>query len=354
MNLNPEMVILAREFQGLTQADLAQKCGLKQPRIARVEAGIGAELSDAERSALFAALDFPAEFFYLNEGRFGYGTSSIFTRTRKMTAGERKKVESLVNVLRIQTKRMLDHVDVETSRPLPRLSLDDYASPAMIAGALRDLWNLPLGPIRNLTKLIEGSGVIVVECDFGTVPMDATSIVNGDLPPMIFINREVPGDRWRFTLAHELAHLVMHDIPKPSMEDEADEFASEFLMPSSEIAPDMARIRTDKLESYLTLKSYWGVSIQSLIYKARSIGKLTEDQKRGLFIQMSKLRIRKNEPNPIQRESTNLHPMLVNYFRSDMGFTEQEFSKVVLFNPNRLKEIYGSVGTEKPKLRVVR
>ncbi|MBK7012326.1 MAG: ImmA/IrrE family metallo-endopeptidase [Xanthomonadales bacterium] len=45
---------------------------------------------------------------------------------------------------------------------------------------------------------------------------------------MIFINKDVPGDRWRFTLAHELAHLVMHDIPKPDMEDEADEFASEF------------------------------------------------------------------------------------------------------------------------------
>ena len=354
MKLNPEMVILAREFQGYTQEEVAERSGLTQPRIARVEAGIGAELSDAELSSLFSALSFPREFFYLNESRFGYGTSSIFTRTRQTTAAEKKRLRSLVNVLRIQTKKMLDHVDVATSRPLPRLSLVDYPSPSAIAGALRDAWRLPVGPVKNLTKLIEGAGVIIIECDFGAIPMDATSIAVDDLPPMIFINRDVPGDRWRFTLAHELAHLVMHDIPKPEMEDEADEFASEFLVPSAEISPDFSRMRMDRLDSYLTLKSYWGVSIAALIMKAKSLGKVSAEQTKSLFIQMSKLGIRKNEPNPIAREQTNLHPMLVSYFKNDLGFTDEEFSQVIVFNPDRLKELYALSASEKPRLRVVR
>ena len=354
MKLNPEMVILAREFQGLTQVDLADKSGLNQSRIARVEAGIGAELTEEELTSLFAALDFPREFFFLNEDRFGYGTSSIFTRTRQTTAAEKKRLGSLVNVLRIQTKRMLDHVDVEASRPLPRLPLSEFQTATAVAGALREAWRLPLGPVKNLTKLIEGAGVIIIECDFGAVPMDATSVVIGDLPPMIFINREVPGDRWRFTLAHELAHLVMHDIPRPEMEEEADEFASEFLVPGAEIAPDLSRMRTDRLDTYLTLKSYWCVSIASLIMKAKSLGKVSADQSKNLFMQMSRLGIRKNEPNPIPKEQTNLHPMIVNYFRNDLGFSDEEFAKVVLFNQDRLKELYASGASEKPRLRVVR
>ncbi|MBK7012325.1 MAG: helix-turn-helix domain-containing protein [Xanthomonadales bacterium] len=176
MILNPQMVILAREFQGITQAELAERSGLKQPRIARIEAGIGADLSDDEKARIFSALEFPREFFFLSEERYGYGTSSIFTRTRQLTATERKRLSGLVNVLRIQTKKMLDHVDVQASRPLPRLSLDDYPSASAIAGTLRDAWKVPLGPVRNLTKLIEGAGVIIVECDFGSIPMDATSI----------------------------------------------------------------------------------------------------------------------------------------------------------------------------------
>jgi len=354
VKLNPEMVILAREYQGLTQEEVGEKSGLSQPRIARVEAGIGAELSEDELNRLFAALAFPREFFYLNEVRFGYGTSSIFTRTRQTTAAEKKRLRSLINVLRIHTKRMLDHVEVGASRPLPRLALADYTSASSAAGALRDAWRLPLGPIKNLTKLIEGAGVIIIECDFGAIPMDATSIAVDDLPPMIFINRDVPGDRWRFTLAHELAHLVMHDIPKPEMEDEADEFASEFLVPGAEIAPDLSRMRVDRLDSYMTLKSYWGVSIASLIMKAKALGKLSPDQSKSLFVQMSKLGIRKNEPNPIPRERPSLHPMLVGYFKNDLGFTDDEFAKVVVFNQDRLKELYALSPSEKPRLRVVR
>lgn len=354
MKLNPEMVVLAREFEGLTQSELAERSSLTQPRVARVEAGIGADLSEEELQRLASALGFPLEFFFLTEQRYGYGTSSVFTRSRQLSAAERKRVAGLINVLRIQTKRMLDHVDIQSARPLPRLSLVDYPSASAIAGALRDAWNVPLGPIKNLTKLIEGAGVIVIECDFG-IPMDATSIAIGDTPPIIFINKDVPGDRWRFTLAHELAHLVMHDIPKPDMEDEADEFAAEFLVPSAEISPDLARLRVDKLESYIPLKSYWGVSIAALIMKAKALGRLNKEQQRSLFSQMSRLQIRKNEPSPIPKETTNLFPMIVNYFRGELSFTDEEFAKVVTFNPSRLKELYGEgASLAKPRLRVVR
>lgn len=348
------MVILAREYSGLTQAQVADASQLTQARVARAEAGVGADLSDDEIERLANALGFPKEFLFLQESRFPYGSSAVFTRTRQMTAAERHRVSSVVNVLRIQIKRMLDHVDVQGTRTIPQMGVDEFHSPTGVAIALRSAWKMPKGPIRNLTQLIESSGVVVVECDFGLAPMDATSIKFGDVPPIIFINRNVPGDRWRFTLAHELGHLIMHDIPRPTMEDEADEFASEFLVPSEEIAPDFSRMKSASLDTFVNQKGYWGVSIASLIMKAQSMRKIDENQKKWLFIQMSKLGIRKAEPAPIPKERPSLHPMMVSHFRETLKFSDAEFGAAIVFHPNRLKELYASSGIEKPSLRVVR
>ena len=44
-----------------------------------------------------------------------------------------------------------------------------------------------------------------------------------------FVNTEIPGDRLRWTLAHEIGHVVMHLMPSPDQEKEADRFAAERL-----------------------------------------------------------------------------------------------------------------------------
>jgi hypothetical protein len=66
-----------------------------------------------------------------------------------------------------------------------------------------------------------------------------------------FFNSEFPGERIRFALAHELAHLIMHQQfysdQKRDIEKEANVFASEFLMPASDIISDLRFINTVKL-----------------------------------------------------------------------------------------------------------
>ncbi|WP_256775405.1 MULTISPECIES: ImmA/IrrE family metallo-endopeptidase [unclassified Stenotrophomonas] len=356
MKPNPEMVILAREYRELTQSDLAAAAGITQPRVARIEAGTGADLSDAEMRAVADALGFPLGFFSLAEQRFSYGSSSVFTRSRQLKAGERRKISGLINVLRIHVKRMLDHVDVQQVRSLPRLSIDDYGTASACARALRVAWNLPSGPVRNLTRLLEGAGVVVIECDFGGVPMDATCIQFADLPPIVFIDKSVPGDRWRFTLAHELAHLVMHDLPHPSMEDEADDFASEFLVPGDEISPNLSRQNASKLATYMPLKEYWQVSIAMLVRKSLTLGKIDDNQRKWLIIQMNKLGIRKVEPLPIPKEQPSLFPSLIKHFREQLGFTDEELGAALMYAPDRLGELYGDIGQERvrPQLRIVR
>ena len=53
----------------------------------------------------------------------------------------------------------------------------------------------------------------------------------------LLANRHAPAERYRFSLAHEPGHLVLHQSPGDSsvQERQADEFAAEFLMPARDI-----------------------------------------------------------------------------------------------------------------------
>ena len=121
----------------------------------------------------------------------------------------------------------------------------------------------------------------------------------------------MPGDRQRFTLAHELGHLVMHDVPTEEMEDEADKFASEFLMPEAQIQGQLHALSMRKLWE---LKSRWKVSMAALVKRAETLGCITASQTRYLWIQLSKSGYRLEEPAElaIPRKSRHLWQRLSN------------------------------------------
>jgi Zn-dependent peptidase ImmA (M78 family)/transcriptional regulator with XRE-family HTH domain len=348
------MLILARELRGVSQTELAEQVGMKQPRIAKLEIGHGAEISEDEMFKIAHALRMPVKFFYQSGDRVGFGTSEMYTRTRQMVASEKKRISGVVNVLRLQIKKMLDFVEIGASRQLPRMSVAEYGSAGTVALAVRSAWGIPSGPVKNVTKLLEAAGVIVVECDFGTSPIDATSIVTADMPPCIFMNKNVPGDRWRFTLAHELAHIVMHSAPHPAMEEEADEFASEFLMPSEDIAPMLAFGERLGLEKLVVLKEIWNVSIAALVMKAETLRKITPNQKKWIYALMNKHGIRISEPAPLARERTSVFESMLGYFRETANFSEEVFADMVMHLPEELSELYDyAPRPNRVRLRVV-
>lgn len=325
MAFNSEMLVLAREYRGLTQDELARKSGLNRIKIAKIESGL-VVATEQDTDLLCTALDMPPSFFDNEEPVIGYGSSAYYYRKKAdLTAADRKRVHSIVNMIRIGLKPMLGQVEVESQRNLVRLSIDEYGgSAAKVASAIRTFWKLPDGPVKNLTALIEGAGVIVLLCDFGTRSMDATSLWLADSPPMVFINDQIPGDRWRFTLAHELAHLVMHDVPNELMEEEADEFAAEFLMPAVELKAEFARLGQIKIRDLAELKLFWKTSMAALLVRARDLGFLDENQSRYLWMTMSKLGYRSksasSEPNPIPREQPSNARKLMSLF-AEMQFS---------------------------------
>lgn len=86
----------------------------------------------------------------------------------------------------------------------------------------------------------------------------------------------------RFSLAHEIGHLVMHTgVATAEMEAEANQFAAELLMPAETIRK---QLRLVQLRDLGQLKAIWHVSLAALIYRAREIGEITDRHARTLFM----------------------------------------------------------------------
>ncbi|NOT65643.1 MAG: ImmA/IrrE family metallo-endopeptidase [Methylotenera sp.] len=358
--VNPEMVILAREFRGLTQKDLALKAVVTQPQIARVEAGIEQSASDEVLERIAKALNFPMSFLTSNENRLGFGSSSVFYRKKSsLTAANRKQIEGVTNLSRIAIKKTLDAVDIQTKLQLPKYDLDltEYTA-KQVAERVRAMWLIPDGAVQNLTSLVESAGVIIVEADFGTNGIDGTSIWVAETPPFIFLNKNLPPDRYRFTLAHELGHLVLHDIPHERMEEEADEFASELLMQTSEFKAATFQFGSKPtLRQLAQIKPYWKVSIASMIMKLHQLNHISDAQKKSFFIMMNTAKIRMNEPQGFEKEKPLLLKKIINASIKENGFNENQITDFLKLPIDVVMQLFGSFLQEgqnrKPHLHLV-
>ncbi len=142
------------------------------------------------------------------------------------------------------------------------------------------------GPIRNLTAAVERAGVCVVPM-VGLAGIDGlSSWVEG--VPVIGLSPAVPGDRFRLTLSHELAHLTFHKRPGESAEREANRFAGALLFPRDDFEAQMPA--RPQIRDFVALKSSWGVSVAALVYRAHELDYIDDRRYRALQIQMSKWR----------------------------------------------------------------
>jgi Zn-dependent peptidase ImmA (M78 family)/transcriptional regulator with XRE-family HTH domain len=352
--IRPELIVLAREARGLTQSRVASLLGVSQGHLSKVEAGL-LPVSDHLVDGLSSVLDFPPHFFAQPEPVYGPGTSEFFHRKRKTLSPRLlATLHAQVNIRRIQIARLLQGVEVEGEQ-IPEYDPDAFDSIEEIARAVRAAWNLPKGPVENVTESIEAAGGIVVLADFGTPKLDAVGRYIPGLPPLFFINRDSPGDRTRLTLAHELGHTVMHQVPNPEMEEQATRFAAEFLMPERDIRHELEYLSIDRL---VALKIRWQVSMQALLVRAERLGKITPRQARYLWMQIGKAGFRTREPAEadVPREQPRLLAEIVETYVTRMGFTPDEVADLLAINAGELEANYGvqSTGTaSRPRLHLV-
>lgn len=286
----------AREFRGLTQQQLAERCGVTQAAVARMERGDLRPSAEIGAAVAFAT-GFPPSFFRRPAAE-DFPLGSLQFRGRKTaTAASRRLAHRRGEAAWQATSAMLERLDVVPVR-LPTLAAN--ADPEYAAALTRDALGLPPDkPVPNVLAACERAGVIVLPIDLRHDEHDAYSLWAGESSqhPVMVLFDDAPGDRQRFSVAHELGHLVMHRAPAGDIETAADRFASAFLLPADVLKEELAPPVT--LSDLAYLKPRWGVSLQALVRRARDLGSVTDRQYRYLNQQISARGWKRHEPESL-------------------------------------------------------
>jgi Zn-dependent peptidase ImmA (M78 family)/transcriptional regulator with XRE-family HTH domain len=358
---NADMLRVARQLRGFQQGDAAERLGVSQAMLSRIEnklVGVGDDL--IERAAV--AYDLPATFFMQPDPVLGAPVSihPMWHKKASVNAREMDQIIAELNIRLMHLRRLMEAVEVEGTYPLPRMPIDEFNGDAeRVAGLVRAQWQLPAGPIHNLTQAVEASGVVVVHSPLGGSAVDGVTFSAPGLPPLIVLNANQPGDRMRFTLAHELGHLVMHhNQPNQEMEQQANDFASCLLMPARDIRPYFTQRRID-LRLFAELKPVWRVSMASLLMRARSLNLLAYNQERYLWQQFSMAKIRLSEPPElnISPEAGSIPSDLIDAHVDKLGYSIVDLASLLHVKPHELQSLYGLAITLPPKaphLRIIK
>ncbi|GAA3604238.1 ImmA/IrrE family metallo-endopeptidase [Nonomuraea rosea] len=304
-----DMLTLARESRGMTQTALAHAMSalagesISQGYVSKAEAGRLAV--EGDRLTVYArALGYPPALLRLDAELTGVGIGLVHHRKKAaLGAHALRRIHAQLALGRLQTHRLLRALPADpTLHRFEHIAVNDFDTPTEAAQTLRKLWEVPAGPIAHLVGMIEGAGGLILVRDLQSRDLDAVSQWNGAERPLFLLGAHAPADRFRFSLAHELGHVIMHPEPgaTPQQERQADEFASEFLMPAAGIGGELsAGLDLSRLS---VLKRRWGVSMAALARKALTLAAISEWQYRNLMIEMSTLGYRTHEPGDIPRE----------------------------------------------------
>ena len=343
LGFNPAMLKLGRDRIGLRQVELAARAGVTQAFVSKMENGFIGQPSDEALRKLADVMRLPPTFFFQQDSVVGLPHFHYRERA-KLGAKPLAQIEAVVNIRRQHVAKLLRSYEMETARPIPQIDLEERGiTPERVAEQLREYWMLPRGPVRNVVEIIEEAGGIVILAKFGTALLDGISFRTAGLPPLFFMNKDAPGDRFRLSLAHELGHIVLHTMPDDDrkMADEAHRFATAFLMPPKDIKP---YLNTPSLSTLTKVKAFWKVSIEALIERACDLKLMTPSQHRTIAGEYRKL-ARTGEPLPLQAEQPFRLKDMIQHHREALGYTAADLAKLLCLLPSDVEQHYAEAKT---------
>lgn len=336
-----ERLRLARVAKGFTLDELGSRVSATRQYLNQLEQGT--KLPTEEMiEALAAAVGVTVRFFAL-PARGGVSAEQCHFRKQRTTP------VSVVSQILARGTLLDGFIErLDRALELPKVSFPDIpvTSTADIENAAeqaREQWMLGTGPISSMMRVVENAGAVVSFFSGVSERVDALSI---DRPrPMIIRSEAKPAAcRLRFDLAHECGHLVMHKgivTGDKGTEDQANRFASAFLLPRSAFIHEFPRSRMLNWHAIFEMKLRWKVSASAILRRAYDLKMLSADQYRTGYIHLSKTGQRKfekyddviaaEEPELLPSAMTALeqaYPGAVRRIADDAGFEDEMFESV--------------------------
>jgi len=276
----------ARKALGLSLRDLGEQIALSHAAIKKYEDNEVIPSSDI--LIKFAkALHVKVEYFFRPE-RFTLENIQY----RKHADMPERQLEEIRAKMLDQIERRVELESLFPSPPIKEFALgtkkiSSYDDIENVADQIRKQWKLGFEPLPDLIDIFEERGIKVFEIDNKQYPkFDGLSASINNMP-IIVIGNQWSGDRQRFTLAHELGHLVLYGFFHPFLEEEkcCDRFAGAFLLPKEALINLLGEYRNNIEPRELSLlKQEFGVSMLSILHRAKDIGIISD----SLYYQLRK------------------------------------------------------------------
>lgn len=282
----------ARVLSGFSLQDLADKLGNRISKQALHKYEKGDVVPDSEMIGhLSDALNVRPDFFF-RETKVEVG-NLCFRKLDKLPVKEQNRIVEYTKDVLARYLELEEILGIETrfTNPLegfPALATFDDVEKA--ATFVREKWNLGTDPIYNTMELLEDNHIKVIPVESEDSFDGMQTWVNHSIPVIVInTNRLKVKERIRFTVLHELGHLLlpMEGLNEKAREKYCNQFAAAMLFPKEAADKELGMKRNKMfIQEFGELKKQYGISIQALIYRANDLGIISNSYVKQLIFLM--------------------------------------------------------------------
>ncbi len=341
---------LARKMAAMSLQELADALENKVSKqaLSKYEMGVMNPSSDV-LVAIANALKVKTDYF-LKKNQVQLG-EILF---RKKASLPKKTEEAIVEKVRDYVERYLEienllAVDSKFQNPLKGYSLNIKKDVEAASNKLREEWDLGTDSIPNIIEMLELKGIKVLLID-DVDDFDGLAVYTSTQIPVVVVNaRNKPIERIRFTIVHELAHLLLEiDSSKTSKEVEewCHFFSSCFLMPTIMLMKMIGGRKRNYIyiNELISIKEYFGVSLRAIVHRLREIEVITDSYYQRWVIYMSKTYGGKIEPGSYKgEEKSKLFDQLINRALAEEVISLSKAAALWNTSINEIRKGFGGV-----------
>lgn len=268
-NITGYRIKSARKLKGLSLQNVADELGISKQMVSKYEKGLSIPPSSKLLilSKLFnQKIDYFFRSFKIELGEVNFRKKTSFSVKKQDSLKEQIKIK-LENYLWIEEilaidssfKNIIANKKIKTISDIENVILD-----------LRNSWEIGIDPIHNIIQLLEDKEIKIIELFDIDDKFDGLATYVDNKFPVIVVNGKFSVERKRFTLLHELGHLLLN-LPNCEVTEEekfCNRFASEFLLPRHLLINEFGNKRKHvSFTELVSIQKKYGISIPAIIYR---------------------------------------------------------------------------------------
>lgn len=277
----------ARKLKQLSMQEVADELGVSKQMISKYENGSSMPTSTKliKLSNLFGLkIDYFFRSFKIELGEVNFRKKSSFPIKKQNALKEQIKIE-LENYLYVEDSLSIDFI---FSNPINNLIIKSFKEVENAVSQLRTVWEIGFDPIHNIIQILEDNKIKIIEIDEDD-KFDGLATYIDDKYPVIVLNKNFPVERKRFSLLHELGHLILNISEDTVLDEEliCNKFASEFLISNNILINELGGIRNNiTYNELISIQEKYGISIQAVVYKLKEIGIINKNQHSRFYMKI--------------------------------------------------------------------